>query len=73
MLGIFIAACSGVAIIAKVLDIFGATMSWYRSPYLVTGLYGCSSLAIILAINWYLAQRIKVRCFIISGFPTFES
>ena len=61
LLGIFTAASLGIAFISKVLDVFGATMSWYRSPYLVFGLYGCSSLAIIISCHWYLAQKIKVR------------
>ncbi|GFV53101.1 endoplasmic reticulum metallopeptidase 1 [Trichonephila clavipes] len=39
------------ASIAVVLDIFNATMSWYRSPYLVAGLYGCSSLAALIFIH----------------------
>lgn len=59
MLGTLIAACLGTGLIAKILDVFGATMSWYRSPYLVVGLYGCSSLAIILSIHWFLASKIK--------------
>ncbi|GFS53073.1 endoplasmic reticulum metallopeptidase 1 [Nephila pilipes] len=46
-----IGAYAFCASIAVVLDIFNSTMSWYRSPYLVAGLYGCSSLAAIIFIH----------------------
>ncbi|KAG8179332.1 hypothetical protein JTE90_011596 [Oedothorax gibbosus] len=47
----FFGACVFVAFIAILLDFCNSTMSWYRSPYLVAGLYGCSSLAAIITIH----------------------
>ncbi|KFM82889.1 Endoplasmic reticulum metallopeptidase 1, partial [Stegodyphus mimosarum] len=53
--------CASVTctLIAAVLDLFGATMSWYRSPYLIAGLYGSSSVAVILLVHWILAKQQK--------------
>ncbi|GBM24991.1 Endoplasmic reticulum metallopeptidase 1 [Araneus ventricosus] len=48
------AFCASVAV---VLDVFSATMSWFRSPFLITGLYGCSSLAAIISIHTLTTKK----------------
>ncbi|XP_015914135.1 endoplasmic reticulum metallopeptidase 1 isoform X2 [Parasteatoda tepidariorum] len=47
-IGSFVGAILICIIIATFLDLFNAAMSWYRSPYLIVGLYGCSSTAAII-------------------------
>ncbi|XP_054714923.1 endoplasmic reticulum metallopeptidase 1-like [Uloborus diversus] len=64
MLGSLLTACLSCVVIAFVLDLFGATMSWYQSPYLIFGLYAASSSAVILSIlglfvNKKVSHRVK--------------
>ncbi|KAF8773225.1 Endoplasmic reticulum metallopeptidase 1 like protein [Argiope bruennichi] len=45
------------ASIAMKLDVFDVTMSWYRSPFLIAGLYGCSTLAGMIFIHCLTTKR----------------
>lgn len=58
-LGVVLAACVlgllASLIVALLLTLFGSTMSWYSIPYLVVGLYYCTTVATLLGIQWAVA------------------
>ncbi|KAG8179333.1 hypothetical protein JTE90_011597 [Oedothorax gibbosus] len=45
--------------VVLLLGVFNASMSWYGSPYLIVGLYGCPTLAVIFSVHLKAALHVK--------------